>query len=156
MIIAPAFSGGGGAGGGDAPLHETFLLYGAGIYFAPFFAPQRIRNGKERNLSRESNFCGGEDVTDLGSKNRDIHVSGLILRSEIRSFDNIVDSNDPLTLVLDGWSGEVRVAGGEWEGPVGYEPQRRERLFKYSFDFVSTGLDENSDGYEDGIISEGN
>lgn len=159
MNLTARDGGGGGAtrtaGNGPSPKHSTFLLSGPSIYFAPFFSPNRIQNTKERNLDRKENFCGREDVTDLGSKNRDIHVSGLIKESEIFAFDTIVESNDALTLVLDGWSGEVRVAGGEWEGPAALDPQSRERLFKYSFDFVSTGLDENGDGYEDGIISEG-
>lgn len=132
-----------------------FLLAGPDLYFAPFFAPDRISNGKERNLSREGNFCGGEDVTDLGAKNRSIHIKGRIRKSEIPSFDAIVDSNDPFTLITEGWSGEVRVEGGEWEGPTGWEPQSQEKLFQYSFDFVSTGASENSDGYEDGIIDDG-
>ena len=136
-------------------IHETFLLSGSGIYFAPFFAPTRISNQKERNLNREKNFCGGEDVTDLGAKNRDIHVSGVIRQSEIASFDIIVEESGVLDLVTDGWSGEVRVAGGEWEGPVALDPQSREKLYKYSFDFVSTGFNEGGETYENGIISDG-
>jgi hypothetical protein len=139
-------------------LHDTFLLTSneqGGVYFAPFFAPTRIENSKERNLSREENFCGGEDVTDLGSKNRDIHVSGIIRQSEIKSFDVIVETHGTLDLLTDGWGGEVRVAGGNWEGPVAVDPQSREKLYKYSFDFVSTGYNEDGDSYEDGIISRG-
>jgi hypothetical protein len=132
-----------------------FLLSGPDIYFAPFFAPDRISNAKERNLSREENFCGGEDVTDIGSTNRTIHIKGRLLKSELSSFDNIVDSNDPLRVIMEGWSGEVRIEMGEWEGPVGWEPQAQEKLFQYTFDFVSTGAGENSDGYEDGIIDDG-
>ena len=136
-------------------LHDTFLLSGRGIYFAPFFSPTRISNKKERNLNREKNFCGGEDVTDLGSSNRDIHISGVIRQSEIASFDDIVEENGVLDIVTDGWSGEVRVAGGDWEGPISFDPQSKERLYKYSFDFVSTGFNEGEESYDDGIISDG-
>lgn len=142
-------------GGRGSSSRSEFYLGNNGIYFAPFFSPSRVSNSKERNLHWDENFCGGEDVTDTGSKNRDIHIAGLIKESEIASFDRIVESNDPHVLVVDGWEGEVRVKSGEWEGPVAFEPQSQERLFQYSFDFVSTGRDEAGDGYEDGIVNDG-
>jgi len=100
-----------------------FLLSGPNLYFAPFFAPDRISNGKERNLSREGNFCGGEDVTDLGAKNRSIHITGRIRKCEIPSFDAVVDSNDPFASKAA--SGKARPAGNH-------------RAKKSSFSTVST------------------
>lgn len=138
------------------PLHDTFLLSGPWFYFAPFFAPSRIENSKERNLDRKENFCGGEDVSDIGSKNREIHVSGILRQSEIDAFDEIVENSDKLDLVTGGWSGEVQVAAGDWEGPIAVDPQSGETLYNYSFDFVSTGYDEKDHkGIGNGIVSRG-
>jgi hypothetical protein len=125
--------------------HSVFLLQGP-VQFGPFYAPSRLSVSKERDLSRQGNFCGGEDVTDLGGKNRDVHVSGRILASEVYAFEALLDNDDPLDLTTAGWSGEVMVKGGEYEGPVGTDPVRKEYFFTYSLDLVSTGIDEPDGG----------
>lgn len=129
--------------------------------FAPHFVPTRFSVVKERNLDRSKSFCGGEDVSDLGSKNKDIHISGWIRHSEIRSFNGILDSSDTHDLITPGWTGQVRVKAGEYEGPQSLDPHSGESLYKYSMDVVSTGVDESeSDDSEPepvdefGIISE--
>jgi len=116
----------------------TFLLSGS-LSFGPHYVPTRISVTKERELDRQGNFCGGEDVTDLGSKNRDIHVSGIVLEVELETFETLLDNEGTFDLITSGWSGEVRVAGGEYEGPVGFDGSTRQHLFKYSIDLVSTG-----------------
>jgi hypothetical protein len=135
----------------------TFGLYGeAG--FSPHYVPTRFRVGKERNLDRSESFCGGEDVEDLGSKNRELHISGWLRESEISAFDDLLDSDATHDIVTPGggWDGEVRVLDGEYEGPRSFDPFSRELLFKYSMNVLSTGRDESSSGgYGNGIVQEG-
>ena len=128
----------------------SFLLDGA-LTFGPKYSPKRISVTKKREVNRQENFCGGEDVTDLGSKNREIHVSGIILGKELPTFGDLLDLSEPLTLTMTSWTGEVQVLEGEHEGPVGLDYQqsvgvnseKRDYLYKYSLDLVSTGLDES-------------
>ncbi|TQQ81847.1 hypothetical protein [Halonotius roseus] len=110
--------------------------------FAPWYSPKRINVTKDRDLNRQDNFCGGEDVTDLGEKNSDIHVSGRLLKSELSSFKNSLGSSETFDLTTEGFNGEVRVGGGEYEGPIGKDAETREFFFSYSLDLVSTGKDE--------------
>jgi hypothetical protein len=128
----------------DPTVQSVFLLYGNAT-FEPFYAPKRISVSKERELNRQGNFCGGEDVTDMGSKNRAIHVSGKFLESELSRFEVLLDNTEPLTVVTPGWEGKIMVSEGEYEGPLGLDPRRGEHFFKYSIDLVSTGESE-SDG----------
>lgn len=132
----------GGGGNAAQSTHQSAFLLAGEITFAPFYAPERIAVTKERELNREGNFCGGEDVTDLGAKNRDIHLSGMLLESELETYEALLDNDKPLDLTTPGWSGEVMVAGGEYEGPVGRDPRNGLYFFKYSLDLVSTGRDE--------------
>lgn len=145
---------GDGVGGGS---QGVFHLFGDGITFAPNYVPTRFSVGKERNLNREENFCGMEDVTDLGSKNRDLHISGVLKANEIEAFGDLLDYDDPVDMTSPGWSGEVRVASGEYEGPRATDPVDGQHLYKFSLDVVSTGRDEGTGHEEDhGIVSDGN
>lgn len=128
----------------DPTVQSVFVLYGSAT-FEPFYAPDRMSVSKERDLNRQGNFCGGEDVTDMGSKNRALHVSGKFLESELSRFEVLLDNTEPLTVATPGWEGEVMVEAGEYEGPLGVDPRKREHFFKYSLDLVSTGESE-SDG----------
>lgn len=132
----------------------SFSLYGP-TNFGPFYSPQRISISKQRKIDQKENFCGGEDVADIGEENREIHLSGLLLRKEIRAFNRLVDEPLKYILVTDIWNGEVVVKGGDIEGPVMYDPQHKQSLFSYSIDMVSTGKDEGSNDDNDGIISGG-
>lgn len=132
-----------------------FLIIGDGVLFRPRFFPDTIRVTKPRNLDRDKNFCKGEDVTDNGSKNRDIHLTGRMLGSEMNSFDNLVESSNALTMTSASWSGEIRVAEGEHEGPNGYHPPSGDMFWKYTLDLVSTGRDERDGGVGNGIIDDG-
>lgn len=146
----------GPAGGGGAELpatnpNGTFILSGD-ITFGPHYVPNRISITKERNLSREENFCGNEDVEDLGAKNRDIHVSGRLLDFEVEAFNILLEHGESLDMVAPAWSGEVVVKGGEIEGPVAYDPKNDEQIFKYSLDLVSAA-GRDVEGRGNGIIS---
>lgn len=126
----------------DPSAQSAFLLTGD-ITFGPFYSPKRISVSKERELNRQETFCGGEDVTDLGSKNREIHIAGRLLESELEAFEGLLDNNEPLDMTTPGWTGEIMVKSGEYEGPVGRDSRTREYFFQYSLDVVSTGRDES-------------
>jgi hypothetical protein len=145
----------GGSGGGLGSEASIFVLSGSPS-FQPFFVPRRNPVSKERNINRKENYCGGEDVTDYGSKNREIHLVGFLLEDEIQTFNDVLDSGRPFDLVLPAWSGEVLVIAGEIDGPVALEGQFRQWMYEYSLDLVSTGRDESTSTAADGIISSGN
>lgn len=143
--------------GRSKPRQQPFAVRGNGIQFTPFIFPERIQVTKERNLDRKQDYCAGEDVTDNGSKNRDIHITGRITNDELTSLNHLGDSDNTHTMVSATWSGEVRVKSVEFEGPVGWYPPANSMLWKYRVDLVSTGKDERDKAQEieDGIISEG-
>ncbi len=136
---------------------NSFSVTGNGADFGPFFMPDRISVSKKRNLVRHANFCGLEDVFEIHGHNREIHISGMMRERELSAFERLLDHNQPADLLIPGWSGEVRVVEGEQEGPVAWEPQNGEYLWKYSVDFVSTGQNEAGHlrYYNDGIVNEG-
>ncbi|QRV15020.1 hypothetical protein JMJ58_19250 [Haloterrigena salifodinae] len=121
---------------------QDFYITSSALTFAPTYVPTRISVSKERNLNREDNFCGTEDVSDLGSKNRVVHISGVVRETELQSFGNLLNANYPLRLIAPGWSGEIRVKDGEYEGPRAFDPRNREPLYKYSLNVLSTGKNE--------------
>ena len=164
MIIAPTLSAGGGGGttaaGGNSsasPRDNRFGVSGNGANFGPFFMPDRISVTKERNLVRHANFCGNEDVFEVHGHNREIHVSGKLRENELPAFERLLDHNQPADLASPSWEGEVRVVKGEYEGPIGWEPQTGQYLYQYSLDLVSTGEDESGHlrYYNHGILDEG-
>lgn len=112
------------------------------VTFAPTYVPNRFRVKKSRNLDRQENFCGREDVSDLGAKNRELHISGYMREPEIDAFDDVVDASEPFNLVTPGWVGEIRIGDGEYEGPNKIDPRTGDSLYKYTLDVVSTGKDE--------------
>lgn len=120
---------------------SVFAIYGA-AGFAPFYVPSRFSGSKERNLDREENFCGLEDVSDLGAKNREFHISGLIQQPELESFNGLLDSSEVHQLVYPGWTGEIRIMDGEYEGPTSIDPMTGDYLYKYNMNVVSTGRSE--------------
>lgn len=145
------------AGGDNSPapvVSKPFLLVGS-VSFAPRFFPERIQVTKERELDRSSDFCGGEDVSDKGSKNRDIHINGRLLGTEKNALDRVADTSEPLTMSSTTWSGEVRVSTVEYDGPKGYHPPSGSLLWEYTIDLVSTGRDEDEGNHGNGIISSG-
>lgn len=132
---------------------SSFLLSGAAT-LAPHYVPERMTMNKERELDKSDNFCGGQDVTDTGSKNRVIHISGKLRSNEVGAFNSALNKNDPFDIVTPAWSGQVRLEAGEIEGPIGIDPINNMTLFKYSLDAVSTGIDEGGgQAPEHGIIS---
>lgn len=125
--------------------------------FNPTYIPQRIELSKERELSRKANFCGLEDIFEIHGKNREVHLSGYILRSELSDFSNVLNWNKEATLITPGLPDglRVRIRKGDREGPVSFDPQQKEYQWKYSLDVISTGESEarHISRYNEGIIS---
>ncbi|MFC7191848.1 hypothetical protein ACFQL7_20835 [Halocatena marina] len=146
MIIShgPGISGGGSG--------NTFLISGPAT-FGPFYTPKRISVEKERNLDKSDNFCGSQDITDTGSKNRVLHVAGRLRQSELSAFHAVLDSNKPFNILSPVWSGEIRIENGDVEGPTAIDPIDGQFLFEYSLDVVSTGVDEDQGSSEFGVVS---
>lgn len=157
--------GGGGTGAPNTPskniaenadVSVPFILDDGTTIFAPDVFPNTLRATKERNINRSSNFCGGEDVSDQGMKNKDIHVSGYVKQDKTASVWNVVNEGALVELTSPIWSGEVRVKETELSGPSGYDPDSQKFYFEYVFDLVSTGKDEpGGPENESGIISSG-
>lgn len=122
--------------------NNVFALQSSSISFVTEWVPTRFVWTKERNLDREENFCGHESVSDLGSKNREIRITGPMKESLIRVFNDVLDSDEPFVLVSPAWDGEVRVRNGEIEGPTLSDPHSDEDIYKYVLNLVSTGKNE--------------
>ncbi len=134
-----------------------FSIHGEGLEFRPWYVPDRVQVSKERNLVRHANFCGLEDVFEIHGKNREIHISGNLLQSDLGSFEDVLDHNRTAQLITAAWSGEVRVVQGEYEGPIGWDATKNEYLWSYNVDLVSTGFNEAGHlrFYNKGIVEDG-
>lgn len=133
--------------------NTPFELYGNGVHFAPFFYPTRVVVTKEQKLARDGNPCAGEDVDNIGSKNREIHIVGLVRQNERYALEQVLDQTDDMNLISLSWSGEVVIENGEYEGPIGQDAHTNEYLWEYTIDLVSTGEDEAHHSHDSGIIS---
>lgn len=129
-----------------------FLVTGI-VDFAPAYFPETIRVRKEREIDRTQNFCRGEDVSDTGGKNRDIHITGMMLGNEKDDFEDLLDLGEPVDMSSTTWSGQVLVGEGEYEGPVGWDPQLKEHQYQYTVDFIATGAERNDATAGNGIVS---
>ena len=124
-----------------------FSLRGDGRVFAPSIYPLDVVVSKERTKARNENLCEGETIDDTGSKNREILVTGLILRSELQAFDDLLDDGSAFDMLADEWVGEVEILDGEYRA-------HSLDMYKYKMNLISTGRDES--GYTgNGIISTG-
>lgn len=134
-----------------------FSIEGNGLNFKPTYLPNRIQLNKERNLVRHANFCGLEDVFEIHGKNRELHISGILLENEKSAFRDVLDHNQRTEIITPGWSGYIRIVKGEHEGPIAWDPQEQQYQWEYSIDVLSTGESEGRhiSRYNDGIISDG-
>jgi hypothetical protein len=111
--------------------------------FVPSFYPETIRVRRQRELDRQRGYCGGEDVSDTGAKNSDVHIQGKMLGDVEKSqLYSIAGLGDPLEMVATAWSGEVYIKEVEVEGPTGWHPPRSEFIYDYTLDLVSSGQDD--------------
>jgi hypothetical protein len=122
--------------------NNVFALQSSSVNFIPEWVPTRFVWNKERTLDREQNFCGHEDVSDLGAKNREVRITGPMKESLIDKFNAVLELNEPFVLVSPAWNGEVRVKDGEIEGPTLSDPHSGEDIYKFILNLVSTGKNE--------------
>jgi hypothetical protein len=123
-----------------------FELANPEYVFAPSMYPSVVVS-KSRNKDRQDNLCDGETITDTGSKNREILITGKVYRSELAAFDGLLDLGDPLDLLSDEWVGEIEIIDGEYR-------QYAKDMYSYQLNIVSTGKDEGT-YVGDGVISSG-
>jgi hypothetical protein len=144
-------SGGGGGNGSDgedpySPVDNLpdFSLSSPDLTFEPQYYPERVKPSKARNLEREPNLCDGEEVTDIGGKNADLHVRGYLLDFEKSTFWDVLDHGEKFEFVSMPWSGFVYVKSGKLEGPKGLDNQHRDWVYEYTMKLVSAGEDNSS------------
>jgi len=135
----------------DLPDFTLISLDSDDISLEPEYYPERVNPSKKRNLEREENLCEGEEITDTGGKNHDLHIRGFILDSEKSDFWDVLDAGDKFELVSMPWSGNVYVKSGKLEGPKGIDNREREWVYEYTIKLVAAG-EEHSVG--DGIAQE--
>lgn len=128
--------------------NQRFEISNTNTVFAPLIYPEKVVVRKERRKSRQPGYCEGEDVADIGSKNREIDVNGVIMDYEKGAVDALLDESGDLDLVADEWSGKVQVLDGEYER-IAYE------TFSYRLKLLSTGLDEEGGSRNSGILDAG-
>jgi len=126
-----------------------FSLVSDSVTFEPTYYPERVKPSRERNIDREDNLCDGEEITDNGAKNRDIHISGFLLESEKETFWGVSDSGEEFEMIAMPWSGFVQIESVDLEGPKGVDNRERELIYKYTIKVIEASQ-ESSTG--NGII----
>ena len=114
--------------------------------FAPEYYPDRFPQSKEKKLDRSGKQCSGEDVAIESIKNREFHVSGVLLAREVSDFNQMLDYDDVVDLyspISPSGGMQCYVKNGEINAtPEGFDAIHRMWRFEYSIDLVSTGNDE--------------
>jgi hypothetical protein len=113
--------------------------------FVPEFYPSDFTQMKKKELSRYGGNCGGESVSIKSIKNREFHVTGMILQGEISIFQSLLDFEgevDLLSPLTPAGGMECFIKQGELGNQEGYDPHSRQWMFKFTLDLVSTGHDE--------------
>lgn len=148
------------AAGGNGPTDQSFPtkvefeLVGETTEFRPHYYPKDVVVGKERQLSEKADICNGEDVADMGGKNREISISGFLLHRELLNYNNYIDSGGACDMIALQWSGEVLLDVTDIDGPVGIDTRTQDWLYYYTMELKSTGTDEGGDS-NGGIIDTG-
>jgi hypothetical protein len=114
--------------------------------FAPEYYPDRFPQSKEKKLDRSGKQCSGEDVAIESIKNREFHVSGVLLAREVSDFNQMLDYDGVVDLyspISPSGGMQCYVKNGEISAtPEGFDAIHRMWRFEYSIDLVSTGNDE--------------
>lgn len=124
--------------------------------FTPTYYPDRLVQNKPRKLNRDGRQCGGENVSIKKIQNREFHVKGILLASELWEFQQLLDYEGAVDLFSplcpDGGM-RCQIKNPELGKKVGWDPLETEFQFSYSVDLVSTGRDEYDTG-TNAIVSE--
>lgn len=123
--------------------------------FTPMYYPETIRIGKNREVERDGRQCGGENVSIKEIKNREVHIKGKVLATEIPVFNKVMDHEGLLDFISpktpDGGL-ECQIHKTELGELGGWDPIEKEWRFEFSIDLISTGRDEHQKGQND-IVS---
>mgnify|MGYP000394376069 CR=1 FL=1 len=132
-----------GSGGGVEELgFEVDMPDGS---FVPEFYPEDLTQEKKTKLNRYGSGCDGESVSTDKTKNKEIHIRGIILKDSIPQFHKLVDETNPVDVISPLFSDgglQCRVKKGKLGNVSGWDPISEQWMFEYSLDFVSTGKDE--------------
>jgi len=124
--------------------------------FVPEFYPDEFTQNKEKELNRYGGgACSGESVSIKTIKNREFHVSGVILHGEVSHFQSLMDLEskvDLLSPITPNGGMECIVKSAELGNEQGWDPMTKQRMFKFTLDLVSTGRDER-DSTQNAIIT---
>ena len=123
--------------------------------FTPIYYPGTFRIGKNRELNRDARQCGGENISVKTIKNREAHVKGKILATEVPVFNKVMDYEGTLDLISPKTPAgglECKIHKAELGELAGWDPIEKEWRFEYSLDLISTGRDEHTEG-DNGIVS---
>lgn len=124
---------------------EVIAVDDGSISFAPAYYPDRLNWGRENELSRDPNPCGGEDVEIEHQKNTEFHAKGIVLGNQVRNLTEIINHNGELDLITPIYPRggmEVVVKSGELGDLKGWDPLLLNWQYEYTLDLVSTGRDE--------------
>lgn len=125
--------------------------------FAPEFYPEDFTQMKKHKLNRYGgSACSAESVSIKSVKNREFHIAGKMIESEIQMFQDFMDVNSPITIyspLTPNGGMECFLKKAELGNYVGFDPQTRERIFEYNVDLVSNGNDE-AEREENAIVTE--
>jgi hypothetical protein len=120
--------------------------WGYKVGFTPEFYPNDFTQMKKKELNRYGGSnCEAESVSIKSVKNREFHIAGLMIESQIQVFQDLLDSNsevDILSPLTPNGGMECFLKKGELGNYKGYDPHTEERIFEYTLDLVSTGRDE--------------
>lgn len=135
----------------DPDVNDSGLFPQSGVSwkFNPEFYPDSLTQMKKRKLKRYGSGCEGENVSIKAIKNREFHVSGVLLTSEIDDFHSLTDHHGKVDLIspkAPNGGAECHIKKTELGNQSGWDPHQQERLFEYSIDLVSTGRDEDGEG----------
>jgi hypothetical protein len=120
--------------------------------FVPEFYPSDFTQMKKKELSRYGGKCGGESVSIKSIKNREFHVTGMLLQGEINIFQGLLDYEgevDLLSPLTPSGGMECYIKQGELGNQQGYDPHTQQWMFEFTLDLVSTGRDEHDTGTND-------
>jgi hypothetical protein len=117
--------------------------------FNPEFFPSDFTIMKKKKYDRYGGGCEGETVSLKSVKNREAHVVGFLIESELQTFEDIQDEESPVTVFspkVPKGGLECVVKQAELGNDAGWDPATGERMFKYTIDLISTGRDEYDSG----------
>lgn len=120
--------------------------------FAPEFYPDDFTQMKKKKLNRYGGNCAGESVSIKTIKNREFHITGVLLEGELSLFQGLLDYDnkvDLLSPLTPSGGMECYIKQGELGNQKGWDPHTRQWMFKFTLDLVSTGRDEYNNGRND-------